>query len=517
VSLWLIKMRFMRNFARQNWIGYLAAIGGVAFVVIFYKLIVTGLNATTVALSLLLVVLIASSLRGLGPGVVAAVAGMLAFNFFFLPPTGTFTIEDPQNWVAITAFLVTAIITSQLSSAARSRAYEAERSREEVWRLYQLGRAIIAAPDFETATSSIARQVLDVFDLEYCAISVRDESGKLHRMVEAGRSMPKVLSIPVEESIQTVFRTGDLKIENTGLGEIVSYVPLKVGVKSTGVMVLISDRSEPGVVEAIAGLVALALERARFLQEVSRTEALRQSDELKSALLASVSHNLRTPLTSIRTSIDSLLREDFNWDKDALREFHLIISEETYRLTRLVENLLEMARIEAGELHPLKQWSSLQEITDNALERYSAVMHDHKVIIDLDESLPSVRVDSRLLAEVLKNLLENAAKYSPGGTEITVSGRIEGEELIISVSDQGSGIATDDLDRIFDKFYRAEQPSNRHIQGTGMGLAIARGIIKAHGGKIWAESAPERGSTFTFAIPVEYKNIKELIPADGEL
>jgi two-component system sensor histidine kinase KdpD len=320
---------------------------------------------------------------------------------------------------------------------------------------------------------------------------------------------------------EMVFRSGELKIENASNGdkpeEVITCMPLKIGVKSTGVMFLVSGRLEPGVVEAIAGLVALALERARFLQEMSRTEALRQSDKLKSALLASVSHNLRTPLTSIRTSIDSLLREDFNWDKAALREFHLIISEETYRLTRIVENLLEMARIEAGELSPLKQWSSVLEIFSNTLERCSAVLRDHRIIIDLDESLPAVRVDSQLLAEVLNNLLENAAKYSPAGSRITISGSIESEQLIIKVSDEGCGIAPEERDHIFDKFYRGDQPSKRRIQGTGMGLAIARGIVEAHGGRLWVESSPDQGSTFTFAVPVEYKDEKELLPVDGEL
>jgi two-component system, OmpR family, sensor histidine kinase KdpD len=514
----MIKLTMMRSLVRHNWIENALALGAVAFVVIVFKLIITGVNATTVALCLILVVQIAASLRGLGPGILASIAGVLSFNFFFLPPTGTLTIEDPQNWIALSAFLITAIIASKLSSAARSRAYEAERRREEVWRLYQLGRAIIATPDSETVTSSIARQVVEIFELKYCSISVPDEGGKLRKLATA--DMAGVV-LPGKGAIESAFRSGELIIDSTSFvtdsTSIVAYAPLKVGIRPTGVMVLICDGLERGVVEAIAGLVALALERARFLQEVSRTEALRQSDELKSALLASVSHNLRTPLTSIRASIDSLLREDFDWDKATLREFHMIISEETQRLTRLVEHLLEMARIEAGEIHPLKQWSAVSEIFSNAMEKSSALMRDRQVVAGLDETLPAVRVDSQLLAEVLSNLLENAAKYSPAATNIKVKGSVEGGQLIMSVSDEGPGVAADELERIFDKFYRGEHPSKERVQGTGMGLAIARGIIEVHGGRIWVENNSGHGSTFSFAIPVETRDVSELLPIDGEI
>src|SRR5206468_2231547 len=179
-----------------------------------------------------------------------------------------------------------------------------------------------------------------------------------------------------------------------------TYAPLKVGVRVTGVMLLTSDALEKGTVEAISGLVALALERARFLKELSRTEALRQSDQLKSALLASVSHDLRTPLTSIRASVDNLLEKNLDWDREVLHEFHLIISEEVNRLTHLVQNLLEMARIEAGELHPVKEWGSVSEILGNVLERCAPALSGHRVHVDLDEGIPMVKVDSRLLAEV---------------------------------------------------------------------------------------------------------------------
>jgi two-component system, OmpR family, sensor histidine kinase KdpD len=500
----------MQTSVWQNWIGYAIALAGVASIAAFYKFIITEVNSTTVALSLLLVVLLAASTHGLGSGILASVTGMLCFNFFFLPPVGTLTIQDPQNWVALFAFLMTAVIASQLSAAARRRTREAERRGEEVWNLYQLSRSIIATPDSETAVSSIARQVVEVFAFDYCGVFVPDDRGVWRRLAIATDVNVYGSFTPVETEVDRAFRLGEIGLADSEAGALarkqaIAYVPLKVGVRSIGVMVIVSSALECGTVEAIAGLVALALERARFLKEVSRTEALRQSDELKSALLASVSHDLRTPLTSIRAAIDSLLQEETEWDRKALREFHLIISEEVSRLTKLVRNLLEMARIEAGELKPSKHWQSVSEIVDNVLERCAASIRNHRVSVALDEHTPVVKLDSRLVAEALTNLVENAAKYSPADSAIILRARVAGDELIISVTDHGPGIAPDEMGRIFDKFYRGRTPARRVSEGTGMGLAIARGIVEAHGGRIWVESAPAQGATFTIAIPVEYK------------
>lgn len=241
----------------------------------------------------------------------------------------------------------------------------------------------------------------------------------------------------------------------------------------------------------------------------SLTEALKQSNELKSALLASVSHDLRTPLTSIRAAIDSLMNEEFNWDKATLRELHLIISEEIHRLTKLVENLLEMARIESGELHFSPQWGSVVEICDNALEQCAVELRHHMVHVDCPENLPGVKVDSRLIAEALTHVVENAARYSPRGSEILVRGRLDGNQLLISVADQGPGFAPEDIDRIFDNLYRSSHPNIHSSHGTGMGLAIARGMIEVHGGKIRVESESGRGATFIFELPVEYSGTSE--------
>jgi two-component system sensor histidine kinase KdpD len=383
-----------------------------------------------------------------------------------------------------------------------------QRLLDEVWELYQLSRAIIATPDPETAISSLAKQVVEVFGANYCAIFAPygNEARKWERLSVAGAGETGSFT-PSPLAIKEVFETGEIKslLSTTEENETISYLPLKIGAKLVGVMALVAEGLERETQEAIAGLLALAFERANFLREVSRAEALKQSDALKSALIASVSHDLRTPLTSIRASVDSLLHHELNWDQATMREFHVIISEEINRLMRLVENLLAMARIDAGELHPSPQWGSVAEICNNVLDRCAGALHRHRVRVDCAEDLPLVKLDSRLIAQALANLVENAAKYSPAGGEIIMRARLEGNQLSMSVTDEGPGIAPEDAEHIFDKFYRGARRPEQQSGGTGMGLAIARGIIEAHGGGIRVERAPGRGATFTFALGVETK------------
>ncbi|MBX7223235.1 MAG: sensor histidine kinase KdpD [Blastocatellia bacterium] len=484
----------------RNLTGFGVASASVVAVVLTFYGLFPSVNATTVAMSFLLVVLAVSSVFGLGPGILASILSMVGFNFFFLPPVGTLTIQDPQNWVALFVFLVTTVTVSRLTATAQARRIEAEQQREEVWRLYQLSNAIVLLPDAENAVSTMTSHIVETFKAEYCAVFMPGKTGDTWERT-AVTSKEQHTFTPSEELLSKTFQENESRLDESA--EPVAYVPLKVGVRALGVLVIRAAGLSQGSCEAIAGLVALALERARFLHEMSRTEALRQSDALKSALLASVSHNLRTPLTAIRTAVDNLLNEEIAWDAASLHEFHAIISEETHRLTMLVQNLLEMARIEAGELVVVRHWTTVSEIVTTAVNQASARLRNHSVKIDVPESLPLVCVDSRLLDEVLVNLLENAAKYSPTGTEITVHGKLAQNELSLSVRDCGHGIRPDDLDRIFDKFYRATPVAGPQPEGTGMGLAIAKGIVTAHGGRIWVESVPHEGATFSVAIPTE--------------
>lgn len=278
------------------------------------------------------------------------------------------------------------------------------------------------------------------------------------------------------------------------------------------------------VMFALMAIVISSLAETRRRSEEklrSLTEELKRNNEMKSALLASVSHDLRTPLTSIRAAVDNLLNPKLGWDQTTLREFHLIIGEEVHRLTKLVEDLMEMARIEAGELRLLMKWGSVAEICDYALDQCATDLCHHRVRADYSKDLPLVKVDAKLLAEALTHIIENAARYSPEGSEILVEARFESAELRLSVTDQGPGIAPEEVERIFEKFYRSAHLDGRHTNGTGMGLAITRGLIEAHGGRVRVENSsnhgPNRGATFTIALRVEHKEAHKLEVLGDEL
>lgn len=372
---------------------------GVALVVICAATVVLRsfgdhVNPTTVALTFLLIVLFLATAWGSKPAVLASIVAASSFNYFFLPPVGTFAISDPHNWVAIIAFLLTAVTVGQLSARAKQRTEEAEVGKREIERLYE---------------------------------ELRD-----------------------------------------------------------------------------------AFERA------SHAEALRQSEKLKSALLDAVTHDLRTPLTSIKASITTLLdevrgRTNGNQlvalDYESKIEMMEVIDEESDRLNRFISGLIELARIEAGEMHLRRRWGAVDEIISAALQRAEPITRGHDVQLSIETDLPVVRVDERAVSEVVYTLVDNAAKYSPKGTSIRITAQRYDDGMIkMAVEDSGEGIAIDLRERVFDKFFRATRDGDirtNQPSGTGMGLAIAKGIVEAHQGKIWIESGNGgKGTRVVFTLPI---------------
>jgi two-component system sensor histidine kinase KdpD len=374
--------------------GYIFAVCGVAAVTRALAPFNDRLSSTTVALALLLIVLFAAAGWGSRPAVLAALLGVACFNFFFLPPFYTFTIADPQNWVALAAFLITALVAGELSSRAKRRAEEAEVGRREIERLYN----------------------------EY----------------------------------------------------------------------------------------RVAAERAR------QAEVFEQSERLKSALLDAVTHDLRTPLTSVKAAVTTLLDEsEVTLDDEARREFLEIINEEADRLNHFIENMVELARIEAGAVSLSRRWTSVEEIMTMARARAEALTRGRRVEVEFESELPAVRIDASLIAEVLYSLIDNAAKYSPAGSRIKISARrADGEMILMAVEDEGRGIPPELRERVFDKFFRATAEGAVSLgrpKGLGMGLAIARGIVDAHGGRIWVESGANGvGARVAFTIPVGDEEDEEI-------
>jgi K+-sensing histidine kinase KdpD len=382
----------LANLSGKRWLGYGVAIFGIASATGLLKLWGERINPTTVALAFLLVILFVATAWGSRPAVLASLVGVVSFNFFFLPPFGTFAISDPHNWIAFVAFLITALTVGQLSARAKHRAEEAEEAKREIERLYH--------------------ELQDTF-----------------------------------------------------------------------------ERS-------------------------SQAKALKQSERLKSALLDAVTHDLRTPLTSIKASATTLLEDlhaqarretSASLGDEGRKEMLEVINEESDRLDRFIEGLTKLARIDAGEMQLRRQWSSIAEVITVALKRAEPRTRANQIEVWIEDELPNVRIDEHAVAEVVYTLVDNAAKYSPPGTTIRVKAAPgDNETMKLSVEDEGPGISVETRERVFDKFFRAMRDGDvgNRKSGSGMGLAIARGIVEAHGGRIWIEDADGHGGAkFVVELP----------------
>lgn len=378
---------------RKQSLGYIVAVIVIAAASAVLKIFSVHINPTTVALAFLLIILFVAAAWGSKPAVLAALVGGICFNFFFLPPFGSFLIAEPEDWIAFVSFFATAITAGQLSARAKRRAEEAKAAQREVEQLY--------------------RELQDNFEA------------------------------------------------------------------------------------------------------ASQAKALKQSERLKSALLDAVTHDLRTPLTSIKASVTTLLDDqravkrgetETPLDQGERQEMLEVIDEEADRLDRFIGGMMELARIEAGEMNLRRRWGSIEEIISAALSRAQLLTKDHHVRLDIETDLPAVRVDARAVSEVVYSLVDNAAKYSPAGTVIRIEAQRVGELIQMAVADEGAGISVELRQRVFDKFFRATRDGDfgsSGPSGTGMGLAIAKGIVEAHEGSIWVESGREdRGTRVVLTLPI---------------
>jgi len=455
-------------------------------------------NATTVALGFLVVVLLVATTARLWVAVTTSIVAVLAFNFFFLPPLGTLVIADPQNWVALLAFLAVSLVASNLSAVARDRTQEAVTRRDELARLLDLSRDVLLITDSAVANSSLAAFIARRFDLDYVAICL--PQGAEWTVFESGSHGHALSPVDLSAAFRAVeASTGARPL--TAAGHDLRVVPLRFGTKPIGLLAAAGRPIESGTLDALAALAALALERVQFLDERKSAELARQGEELKSALLASLSHDLRTPLTAIRVAADNL---QSTWpDERERREQSELIVAEVDRLTRLFQNILEMARIDAGAVSNDARWVAPSEIVDAARNRVEHALRGRRIELSV-ESDRFVRLDPRLPAAALSHLLENAAQYSPQRSSIEVQGTVSDTGLTITVRDHGDGIASGDLPHLFERFYRGASAKIGR-SGTGMGLAIARGVLAVNGGRISAENCADGGARFTIVVPAEVK------------
>jgi two-component system, OmpR family, sensor histidine kinase KdpD len=505
----------MRRFDRSDTARSAGAMLAVALVTLVLSRWLRVSNAATVSTSYLMVVLVVAATSRLSIAVLTSMVAMLAFNFFFLPPVGAFMIADPNNWIALFAFLAVSLVASNLSAVARARTEEAAGRRDELARLFDLSRDVMMTTDSRQALAALARSVGRRFDLEFVAIAVpRGTDWDVH---QAGA---KTIELD-RRQLSNVFAAAQTTLEfdahartyaghrtMTVDGRTIRLVPLRVGTKPVGLIAAAGRPVEAGTLDTLAGVVAIAIERAEFLEERKAGELTRQSEQLKTTLLASLSHDLRTPLTAIRIAAGNLNAPDLTRE-DRLEQSDLILSE-VERLTRLFQNVLEMARIDAGAVATESRWAHPSEIVAAARDQVEHTVQGHPVTVAIEPDVP-VRLDPRLTATALAHLLENAAQYTPSGSTIEISASVTDQELTVRVRDHGAGIAPADLPHLFERFYRGEAATTR-ASGTGMGLWIVRGLLAAGRGSVWAENSPGGGAQFTMAVPVSVKETEPAAP-----
>jgi two-component system sensor histidine kinase KdpD len=504
-------------------------------------------NVPDFFLAYLLVILALASIRGMYAALFASFLSFFLFDFLFIPPLYSLTVMKFEDVLALIVFLITAILTSQLADALRRRAEDASHRERETRLLYEVLRATNREDDLQHQLFILARSIVKVFgpwgvydclfllpelqqpfelpsEIEEIATWVMT-----HGYTRDIREESVIHSKPTPPLSQKLLRKTILWKQETPVYPYQRLVPLKTDQQTVGVLLLRieehqhctplanglgkeDEASTPQGVFFSAFLehAVVLIERDRLRRESLNVKILQQTDALRAALLSSVSHDLRTPLSTIKSSVTSLLTKDIQWDEEARHDFTSAIERECDRLNSLVENLLDMSRIEAGALQLEKVWYPLDELIRDVIDRMSMRLCGRDVHVSIPDDLPPLEIDSLLIGQVVTNLLENAVNYTPAGSPIDVYALKEEKTMKISIADRGPGISPNDRMHIFDKFYRvltdiSGSPSSS-VHGSGLGLAICRALVEAHGGQIWVEARDGGGAVFHFTLPL---NIRE--------
>jgi two-component system, OmpR family, sensor histidine kinase KdpD len=438
---------------RSTAAGALVAVGALAVTTLLLYPLEDIAPAVSLGVLYLLAVLLVSTVWGLWLGLATSVAAAAAFNYFHIPPTGRFSIAEAENWVALLVFLVAAIVASTLSELATTRARDAERRRREADLAAELAQLLLGSPEPHKALGTAAKRIADVLEIDSAAVVLERAPGdERHAAVPLGDLGTLLVPVAAEQVAR--------------------------------------ERVAP----ALTALLAAALERELLIREVVETNALRRSDEIKTALLRSVSHDLRSPLTAIVAAAEALPAKTL--DPEDRLELADTIAHESRRLARLVDQLLDLARLESGTAEPREDWTSLEEVIRAAIEDTGTP--PERVRLAISPDLPLIRADAAQLQRVFANLIENALRYG-ADHPVSVRARVSGGRILIRVVDQGPGIPLVEQERIFTPFYRGAGAAG---QGSGLGLAIVRGLVQANGGKVRVESLPGQGSSFVVELPL---------------
>jgi two-component system sensor histidine kinase KdpD len=518
----------LRALARRRttraWLAQSAlAVAGVTGATLLIGVVQSFARTGNISLLYLPIVLWLAARYGRWPAILASLLSFLSYDFFFIPPLHLLTVGDPAEWLSLLALLATALTLGHLTAQVRARARDAEESQRQTDTLYRLAQLIAASENERELYEALPGQVVTVFaasGARGCALLLPGQTGALEIAAIAGERDGAIGAAGAPR--RAVLRR-PLKTPRGVVGALmVAGTPAIHGLWLDGAVGLERVEADPrqaALFSAYCDQIALAIERAALAREASHAAALRESDRLKDALLGSVTHDLRTPLASIKAAASSLLREDIAWTSPERRELLESVDSSADRLNRLVGNLLDLSRLEAGVAQPVLDWMLISDVVAAVLDRLDLAgqTRGYTMRIEEPDNPPLVLMDHEQIEQVLTNLLENALKYSPQGSVIHVRVSTSETELIVAVSDQGIGIPTRELEAIFNKFYRVKQPrplwpSARPPTGTGLGLAICASIIHAHSGRIWAESAPGAGATLTFTLPLSRERPEGVLP-----
>jgi len=488
---------------------YISSTAAVVVAGLVAKLVEEYVELPNLSMIFLSAVLFAAVSWGLWPSIFASLLSATVYNFFFIPPIYTFTIATPEEVLSLCIFIVVAILTSQLAGRLRTYAEGAQRRVRTTTALFEFSRKLAASPTLDNLLWAISFHVAAAMQAK--VVILLPEDGML---AIKGSYPPEDTLGPAEQgAAQWAWDHGEPagRYSATLPNAEMLFLPLKTGQGTVGVLGIQREKQEtaldPGerrMLDAMVDQAAVAVERANLNEEMRAARVLAETEKLRSALLSSISHDLRTPLAGILGSASSLLSNDVRFSDQARRDLLLTVQEEAERLNRFVGNLLDMTRLESGALQVKRDWTEIADLVGTTLGTVRSRLAGREIRIDIEPGLPLIRVDFLLFQQVLSNLLDNAGKYAPAGSTVSVRARREDAEVVIEVIDEGPGVPPDDLERIFDKFYRVKR-LDRQIAGTGLGLSICRGLVEAHGGRITARSPVSggRGAAFTIRLPVE--------------
>lgn len=517
-----VALRYAPAFAR-----YAAALAGVIVMTVVIGLVLSVTGVQQLSILYLIVVLAAATKLGRRPAILASLAAFVVYDWSFTQPYHELTIQDPSEWISLVLFLITAIIASEIAANERVRADQAQRREREAVVLFDALR-LISGPDLDKALAVLAERARSELNAGAVGIELAVDDDRHAAVAGAGDQLALLPRGALERSAvmqpghePTVTRAGatgrwvrivppqrgaGFEVDATGAWRR-HIVPVRAGERTVGRIALVRPagaaafgKTEDRFLGVIAAQLGLVVQRAESERAAREAELFREASELKTAVLNAVSHDLRTPLASIIASAGSLRQHDVQWTDEDREAFVAAIEQEARRLDRIVGNLLDLSRLESGVLRPDRSLHDVGTLVHDVVARIAPRAPLHRIDVRVAGDLPPVPLDAVEIDQVLSNLIENAVKYSPAHTAIDVEGVMAENEVVITVADRGPGIPETESARLFAPFYRVSGPGWRR-SGLGLGLAVAKGLVDAHGGRIWAEPRDGGGTLFAFALP----------------